>query len=118
MIKIKHSFSNSLEVDIEGHSGAAPMGEDLYCAGISVLTVALACALKDAKSQGYIEELSLDVREGDTHIKAIPKVGFEPIVQTIFTTIFNGYDAMSISFPDYVSFQPRGVETPDNSAVG
>ena len=106
MIKISYN-QKKRELKVKGHSNDAPYGEDLICAGISTLTVALACALKDAKRQGFIEEdMIMDFESGDTHIKVKPTEGNEPIVDTIFTTILNGYDAMSISFPRNVSFTP------------
>ena len=107
MIKITYNLKKH-EVKIKGHANSAPMGEDLICAGISTLTVALSRALKEAKSQGLIDELTLDLDDGDTHVKAKPKEEAVPTVNTIFTTILNGYDAMSISFPQYVSFTPIG----------
>lgn len=110
MINIEYDFGKSIKLHIKGHANAAPYGEDIYCAGVSALTVALSCALKDAKSQGFLDVLKIDLKGGDTHIRAVPKKGHEALVATIFTTIFNGYDAMSMEYPEYVSFKPRGVE--------
>lgn len=109
MINIEYDFPN-YEVTIDGHAGSKPKGEDIYCAGISSLTMALCCALKNADQQGMIDGLKLELEEGHSHIVAKPTKDCEPIVQTIFTTIFNGFDAMSVSFPEYVSFEQRGVE--------
>ena len=106
MIDITYDFKN-FDLTVKGHANSAPMGEDLICATVSGLTVALSCTLKDAKSQGMIDDLTLDFNEGDAHIKAVPTKGHERDVMIMFSTIFNGYDALSISFKDYVSFKPK-----------
>lgn len=117
MTTIEFDFKKTIKVSIKGHTDAAPEGEDLVCAGISALTVALACALQDAKSQGMIDMLAIDIKSGNTFIKAKPKAEYAPIVKVIFTTIFNGYDALSTSFPDYVSFRQKGVENALTNAL-
>lgn len=107
MIKITYNHKK-MELKVKGHANAAPAGDDLVCAGVSTLTVALACALKDAGNQGFIEDMILDVDAGDAHIKVKPKEGAEELLRVIFTTILNGYDALGISYPQYVSFTPLG----------
>lgn len=106
MIKIIYDF-DKLDVKITGHGGDK-FGEDIYCAGVSALTIALACKLTDAAQQGMIKTNGLTIKmdEGYTHIKAKPVKEADFIVRTIFTTIFNGYDALSTSYPDRVSFKP------------
>lgn len=106
MIEITYDFKN-LDIEVKGHANSAPNGEDLICATVSGLTVTLACALKDAKRQGMVKDLTLDLNEGDAHIKAVPEKGHERDVMIMFSTILNGYDALSISFGDYVSFKPK-----------
>lgn len=104
MIRITYNCKN-YEVKVKGHANCAPKGEDPICAGISTLTMTLSCALKQAKEQGIITDLDVEMTDGKTHIKAVPKEGYEENVRTIFTTIFNGYDAFSLDFPEYVSFK-------------
>ena len=106
MIEITYDFKGT-ELFVKGHANSAPMGEDLVCATVSGLTVALACTLKDAKRQEMLDDLTIDLEDGNAHIKAVPKKGFERDVMIMFSTVFNGYDALSISFKDYVSFKPR-----------
>ena len=106
MIDIIYNF-DKLDVKIKGHGGDK-YGEDIYCAGVSALTMALACALTDAARQGLIRTkgLTIKMEDGDSHLRAKPTLEGEPIVRTIFTTIFNGYDALSVSFPEKISFKP------------
>ena len=55
MIDITYDFKN-FDLTVKGHANSAPMGEDLICATVSGLTVALSCTFKDAKSQGMIDD--------------------------------------------------------------
>ena len=104
MIKIKYAKN---ELEITGHSGSAPKGEDLICAGVSSATVGLACALKSDNERGILEDLAIDMKDGFTYIKAVPKEGYEANIGIRFDTIFNVYDALAMEFPKHVSFKPR-----------
>jgi len=106
MIEITYDFKN-LDITVKGHANSAPMGEDLICGSVSTLAVTLGESLKDAKRQDMIEDLTLEFNEGDAHIKAVPKNGYERDVMIMFSTILNGFDALSHAFGEFVSFKPK-----------
>lgn len=104
MINIVYDQKN-MELKIDGHANSAPMGEDLVCAGVTVLTVALGCALQDAKTQGLLEEYVHEDKNGLMRIKAVPKEEYVGNIKIIFATILNGYDALGSTYKEYVTFK-------------
>lgn len=48
-------YWNQLRLEVEGHAGSAPAGQDLVCAAASMLTSSLIGVLEDAKARGRTE---------------------------------------------------------------
>lgn len=107
MIKVRYDFDNH-EIRVSGHANMEEKGKDIVCASVSTLVYTLCRTLSDAQEQGILEDLIVEAKSGKAHVKCVPKEDYEPNVDTIFMTIFNGFDALAESYPDYVSFVPMG----------
>ena len=97
-IKIRKETLNdekSLVIEIAGHAGAAAMGQDLICAGISTMAVSLAKYLRE-KGKG---EYCIQEKAGNAEF-VIP----EKHIQNIEAILF-GFRWMADSFPEYVSIE-------------
>lgn len=95
MVKITYqNRARHITVDVRGHAGNAPKGEDVVCAGVSTLTVTLA----DALSRVYAPGFKAVMDDGAAHIECRENKQTRPIVQTIF----RGFDMLAASYPDEV----------------
>lgn len=95
MVRITYrNRSRHITVDVRGHAGQAPKGEDVVCAGVSTLTVTLAEALSRVYAPGFKAVLD----DGAARIECRENKLTRPIVQTIFT----GFDMLAASYPDAV----------------
>ena len=78
---------------IDGHAGYAPKGQDIVCAGVSALEIALASwlATNDIPHKSVIGESETDVIRCQDE-RARP----------CFEMVWQGLKAMANSYPDYV----------------
>lgn len=91
-------------VMISGHSGYAPAGKDIVCAGISSLAWALAAQLSKAG-------LLLVVAEQDGNMEIKYTTGADPYLDMFLT----GAELIEAKYPEHVSVQGRNPK--DDSAM-
>lgn len=80
---------------VGGHAGYAPQGQDIVCAGISVLTQSLVKsidALTDDKIEYEISPGRADIHYGNLSEKS----------QTLVDSFFVGVSMIASEYPDYV----------------
>lgn len=110
MIRITYDFGK-LDIKAKGHSMAkVDKGDDLVCACVTHSMMTLARNVAELKEQGFLKDATVNIKDGSAHIKAVPNEGAEPIVKAVYTTIFMGLELLAHDFPEYVSFESRGVE--------
>lgn len=100
----------SVHLEMDGHAGAAPKGEDLVCAGASMLcyTLAQAVALLDSQDALMYPPV-IEIRSGEASIIATPKDAHVGTVCMAFWTVQAGFYALSSNYPDYVRLRTMKV---------
>ena len=90
-----------LRLDVEGHAGYAEEGKDIVCAGVSILTYALARALEEAEQRGRCEYKAKI--EGDRAlIWANPRMGYLSEIKAYFRIAVAGLRMLQEEYPGYV----------------
>lgn len=110
MIEIKHEeqWDNSEghhTITIKGHSGYAPIGEDIVCAGVSTLAYTLRARLEEIKAWDY------DVK--DKHGEMTISCTITPYDQDMEEAVefaMTGFKLMAKHYPKWVKvIDQRGV---------
>lgn len=98
MTKITY-YPTEHRMEIKGHAGFAMAGQDIVCAAVSILTMALENMVCD-----HAEALSplLYSNKGECSVKCTPSKGNKQKCVTIFETIFGGFELLSMHYPEYV----------------
>lgn len=89
------------DMSVEGHSGYAPAGTDIVCAGISTLTFTL---FERIKKLPQIRNLSYVASDGKFHLTfrhPLENAELEAIISTIVT----GYQMLSEEYPENVVYK-------------
>ena len=91
-----------LRLDVEGHAGYAEEGKDIVCAGVSILTYALARALEEAEQRGRCEYKAKI--EGDRAlIWANATMGSLNEIKAYFRFAVNGLKMLAEQYPGNVT---------------
>lgn len=94
-----------LHLRIEGHAGRAPKGEDLVCAGVSALGMAMLLAVGD---EDFRAEVEADADKGLIDARCDPMDCFSyDAAKTVMETIAGGLELIAGQYPDYLSFERR-----------
>lgn len=100
----------SVHLEMEGHAGRAPKGEDLVCAGASMLCYTLGQAVTFLENQdALLRPPVVEIREGRASIIATPKDDYEGMVYMAYWTVQAGLYALSWNFPECVKLRPMKV---------
>lgn len=100
---------NELTLTAEGHAGAGTVGNDIVCAGISVLTQTLLHVLIDAKDRGRTKlQWQIDEKEGLLQIDANPYEMNRYEVWSYFRMAAFGLRAIAKQYPEYIKIRERG----------
>ena len=101
--------SGSITLKLTGHAGQAKKGEDIVCAGASILAYTVAQALQFMYEQGELQKKPhIKLKEGDTIIVAKPKPErYEETLHTFFVAQV-GYSLLAKTYPQYVTLSSFG----------
>lgn len=89
---------------LQGHSGAAPAGEDLVCAGVTTLCYALAQTVANLAQEGLLQEPpTLLLEPGQAHISAVPLPQAAVYLKGAFRTATEGMRLLAKQYPEAVS---------------
>lgn len=105
MIEIKYNTTEkgSLRLTVTGHARSAPKGEDLVCAGASILAMTLAQCVSSADEDKKLKcKPTLKLKDGDCVIWCLPKDKHYNEIRTQFETVVKGYNFLSFNYPEYV----------------
>lgn len=90
----------SVHMVLDGHAGAAPRGEDLVCAGASMLAYTAAQAVQFLYEQGKLQcRPRIAIHEGSGVIIATPKPDFEGEVLFVFWVVQTGIYVLARNYP-------------------
>lgn len=91
-----------MRLQIEGHAGYAPEGQDIICAGVSTLAYTLAQNLAlTLDHSDYTAELD----KGRAYIEARPPETSAEQCRGIFMTIANGLNMLAAQYDQYIQFE-------------
>lgn len=93
MIKVKTKDDRFLEVS--GHAGAGPEGQDIVCAGVSGIIISASGAVEDRRLEA-VE----DIRDGYYRLKAE-----EPAVCLVIAQAVSGLKRVAELYPAYIDFE-------------
>lgn len=92
-----------MRITVEGHANAAKAGEDIVCAGISMMVNALAGALEEAQERGRTTfTYERDDRAGRARIQANPKMGSMAEIKAYFRMCVKGLKMVQAEYPKYI----------------
>lgn len=93
----------SVHMALEGHAGAGPKGEDLVCAGASVLAYTAGQAVQFLWEQGKLRcKPRIALSQGSGVIIATPKAEFAGEVLYLFWVIQAGIYVLARNYPGCV----------------
>ena len=99
MTTVKY-YPAEFRMEIFGHAGFAPAGEDLVCAGASTLMMAL---INTATDDPDLQTSIFMSRENAlVQVSSNPTEDKEDKCGAVYDTVFRGYQALEESYPDHV----------------
>ena len=108
VLRLRKRRGYGVRLSAEGHSGYAPEGSDIVCAGVSSLMQTLDIGLKDVLRVS--PRTSVDERRGHMSVE-ISRA--DDRTDILFQTIFAGLKAMEESYPSYL----KVLEVEDNDKI-
>ena len=103
MIKAEMYWS-MLRLEVHGHAGYAAPGQDIVCAGASMLTDALAGVLTDAERRGRVTA-QCTATNGEIMIKADPYMDALNEIKAYFRMCVKGLRMLHEAFPKHVEIK-------------
>lgn len=108
MIKVQYwnGADGSRNLQMQGHAGAAPKGQDLVCAGASTLALTLGRAAALMEEEEMLARPALvRLEAGDTAISVLPRREWAASTDAIFWTILLGLSRLAQAYPQYVQLK-------------
>lgn len=97
-------YWNRMRMEVDGHAGGGVKGQDLICAGVSMITTALIGALDEAEKRGRCET---DYEDGDGHAEvwAYPSMGCSNEIRAYFKMCIKGLKMLAERYPGNVKVE-------------
>jgi uncharacterized protein YsxB (DUF464 family) len=89
-------------IEAHGHAGAAPKGQDIVCAAVSVLMQTLADAVEEMARQGQLETGCVRYADAELRVEAMPKPAYQETLAVLYGFAALGLDALAAQQPEYV----------------
>lgn len=89
------SAEDAIEISAEGHANAAPKGEDLVCAAVTILIRTLVKTLETAVP----DMIKADVADGKARISV---KGYDPVAAVAIGTVCNGFELLQEHYPEHI----------------
>jgi uncharacterized protein YsxB (DUF464 family) len=107
MIKITFN-PKKYDIKITGHANHGKKGEDIICAGVSMLFYTLAQSLSESMHMLKTEPI-IENDDGNGHIQCVPKPEYEANVSLIYWTVLNGFDLLAKEYKKNVNLVIKGA---------
>ena len=104
MVNVKMNLE-TLEIQIDGHAGGGPHGEDLVCCGVSTLAETLLIYMEKLMRDGLLADLKEEVKSGHVYLHPQPYGWSMEKVVTAIDVIRNGFKALAEQFSKYVTYE-------------
>ena len=95
---------NRMRMEIDGHAGGGTKGNDIICAGESMLICALIGALEEAQTRGRCE-MDYEDRDGYAMVWADPSIGCSNEIRAYFRMAVKGMRMLQEQYPEHVSIK-------------
>lgn len=96
-------------VTVEGHAGRGEQGHDLICAAASILALTLASNVERIAGSGMAGEPVMILDEGKAEISCKPGSKYKYATAMVFDTVCEGFALLAADYPEYISYEIRGV---------
>lgn len=103
MTKIRMDWKN-LKLEMTGHAGAAPAGQDLVCCAESILSQTLIGVLADMAADADMDWTGKP-EQGYMMIEADPRKGHEAEVRSYFRFAVKGLRMLAEAYPQNVEIR-------------
>lgn len=91
-----------MRLEVNGHAGFAPPGQDIVCAAASTLAYTLAQNLVLTLQP---DEYTAKFEDGHARIEARPPEALADDCRRIFMTIANGFYMLEVQFDQYIQLE-------------
>lgn len=105
---IEISYDGGCRLCVSGHAGQAPVGQDIVCAGVSALTIALAESAETRR--GKCITLGIEIEKGKARICAVPKAEYASELAAVFDTAVCGFKHIGRAYPQYLTFVSKACD--------
>lgn len=96
------------DLRVTGHAGAAPRGEDLVCAAVTMLARTFAENAKQMDKAGIVSGVHIELEEGNAHVWCRPAKKYRAVAASVLQAICIGFEILEREYPEYVKF--RAIE--------
>ncbi len=96
------TYDGQFAIELNGHARQAPKGEDIVCAGASVLIVSLACMME--RHQEELLNAYISIHEGRGIVRVRPSLAFERSCKAAFETAICGFQELALRYSAYIQF--------------
>ena len=93
---------NRHKLTVQGHAGAAPIGQDLVCCAVSTLVQTLAQRVLDLYSDGCVIGFPTTTLNADGSCIEAVGVGNGVTVRCAYETVLTGLQMLAEQWPQYV----------------
>lgn len=97
-------YEDELVMEIQGHAGYAAAGEDIVCAAVSALAMALFLAAEEPMYQACRH---INRQEARVRVSCAPGKGEKRRCREMFRVIGLGFEALQTQYPEYVRYEVR-----------
>lgn len=102
-VRVYRKSDGSIRLKMEGHSGAAPFGQDLVCAAATACAYTIAQAAEFYYENGYLQlEPRVEIGDGKATVIATPKKEYEAEVLNSFWTVQCGLHVLCHNYPQNI----------------
>lgn len=98
-----------LSLDIQGHAGQAPYGQDIVCASVSILAYTVAQTLLYMHEEGRLaEEPMIEIDSGDAIVACKPTEEYYGEAYHTYFVAEVGCELLAQNYPQYVDVKSFG----------
>lgn len=112
MVKIRYD-PQAYRLTARGHAGSGDPGQDLVCAGVSALVLALREMLLRMEKKGQVQLKVLSTELGSAQFWCAPAPGCQEQLRCVFETVVSGMALMHCLFADYVQLRVQVAPAPE-----
>ena len=99
MTRVRY-YPDLFRMEIRGHAGSAPAGQDLVCAAESILAFQLIESASDVPE--YAASIYMNDRDGIISVECSPDEEHEERCRHMFQVIHTGFEVLAAKYPQNV----------------